>query len=96
MNRIQTSLIQTSLAALALLTPVAASAATAAEKVTYPISVPQECVELAQREGQPLVIESKVQALRARYKLARLSGKDPLVVQCRAAVERYRAQAQAR
>ena len=87
--------IQTALAALTLLNPVAASAATAAEAVTYPISIPQECVELAQREGQPLVIESRVQAVRARYKLARLSGKDPLVIQCRAAVERYRAQAKA-
>lgn len=78
-----------------LLNPVAASAATAAEALQYPISVPSECVALAQREGQPLLIESKVQALRARYKLARLSGKDPLVLQCRDAVARYRAQAKA-
>lgn len=87
--------IHIALAAITLLTPAAASAATAAEKVTYPISIPQECVQLAQREGQPLVIESRVQALRARYKLARLSGKDPLVIQCRAAVARYQAQAKA-
>ena len=90
MNRINTAI-----AAIVMLTPAAASAATEAEKVQYPISIPQECVELAQREGQPVIIESRLQALRARYKLARLSGKDPLVMQCRAAVERFRAQAKA-
>ncbi len=58
--------------------------------VTYPVSIPQECVELAQREGVPTVIENKYQAVKARLKLARLSGKDPLVQECRAAVERAR------
>ena len=90
MNRIHTAI-----AAFVMLAPAAASAATEAEKVQYPIAIPQECVALAQREGEPLVIESRVQAIRARYKLARLSGKDPLVLQCREAVERYRMQAKA-
>jgi hypothetical protein len=57
-------------------------------KVTYPVPVPQECVELAQREGVPLMIETRYQAIKARYKLARLSGRDPLVRQCREAVAR--------
>ena len=63
--------------------------------VTFPISIPQECVTLAQREGVPIVIENKYQAAKARLKLARPSGKDPLVVECRAAVERAKAQAAA-
>jgi len=57
-------------------------------KVTYPIPVPQECAELAQREGVPLVIQNRYQAMKARFKLARLSDRDPLVRQCRAAVAR--------
>jgi hypothetical protein len=61
---------------------------TALAKVTYPVPVPQECAELAQREGVPLMIENRYQAMKARYKLARLSDHDPLVRQCRAAVAR--------
>src|SRR3954447_11663979 len=64
-------------------------------KVTFPVSIPQECMVLAQREGVPTVIENKYQAAKAKLKLARLSGKDPLVVECRAAVERAKAQATA-
>jgi hypothetical protein len=63
--------------------------------VAFPVSIPQECVTLAQREGVPIVIENKYQAAKAKLKLARLSGKDPLVVECRAAVERAKAQAAA-
>ena len=59
-------------------------------KIVYPVSVPQECFELAQREGVPVIIRSRYEAAKARLKLARLSGKDPLVQQCRAAVERMR------
>ena len=62
--------------------------------VTFPVSIPLECVSLAQREGVPIVIENKYQATKARIKLARLSGRDPLVRECRAAVERQRAAAQ--
>jgi hypothetical protein len=60
----------------------------ALSKVTFPVPVPQECTELAQREGVPLMIESRYQAMKARYKLARLSDRDPLVRQCREAVAR--------
>ena len=66
------------------------SSAKAEVTATYPVSIPQECVELAQREGVPVVIENKYQAVKARLKLARLSGKDPLVQGCRAAVDRAR------
>jgi len=56
--------------------------------ITFPISIPQECVELAQREGVPVLIENKYQASKAKIKLARLSGNDPMVRECRAAVQR--------
>jgi hypothetical protein len=56
--------------------------------VTFPVSIPQECFELAQREGVPVVIENKYQATKAREKLAHLSDRDPLVHGCRSAVER--------
>jgi hypothetical protein len=55
-------------------------------EMTYPVPVPQDCTELAQREGVPLMIENRYQALKAQYKLAKLSGRDPLVRQCRAAI----------
>jgi hypothetical protein len=63
-------------------------ASPASAQVTYPVSIPQECLELAQREGVPTVITSRYQAMKARLKLARLSAHDPLVHQCREAVER--------
>jgi hypothetical protein len=62
-----------------------------AEGTTFPVSIPQECVELAQREGVPVVMENRYQATKAKLKLARLSGRDPLVRECRAAVERQKA-----
>jgi hypothetical protein len=70
---------------------LAAIAPAKAEVTTFPVSIPQECVELAQREGVPVVIENRYQATKAKLKLARLSGRDPLVRQCRAAVERQKA-----
>ena len=70
------------------------SPALAGVSVTFPVSIPLECVELAQREGVPIVIENKYQATKAKIKLARLSGRDPLVRECRAAVERQRAASQ--
>jgi hypothetical protein len=57
-------------------------------EVSFPISIPQECLELAQREGVPTVIQNKYQATRAKVKLASMSGRDPLVRDCRAAVKR--------
>jgi hypothetical protein len=75
----------------ALLVPlVTMVGAPAMAKVTFPVSVPTECVELAQREGVPVVINSRYEATKAKLKLARLSGRDPMVNECRAAVERAR------
>jgi hypothetical protein len=59
--------------------------------ISYPVSVPQECAQLAVREHVSLVIENRYQALKAKYKLARLSKGDPMVAQCKEAVERLRA-----
>jgi hypothetical protein len=79
--------------ALVVATPVAA------ETPTFPVSIPQECVVLAQREGVPTVIENKYQAAKAKLKLAGMSKADPLVRDCRAAVHRaqqaYKASTQA-
>ena len=63
----------------------------AAEVSMFPVSIPQECVELAQREGVPVVMENRYQATKAKLKLARLSGRDPLVRECRSAVQRQQA-----
>lgn len=60
--------------------------------IQYPVSVPAECVELAQRERMSLIIESRTQGLRAKAKLYRLSGNDPLVKLCRDAVKRIEAE----
>jgi hypothetical protein len=70
-------------AAIALATTTPAFA-----EVNFPISIPQECFELAQREGVPTLIQNKYQATRAKVKLASMSGSDPLVRDCRAAVKR--------
>jgi hypothetical protein len=70
------------------------SAPAIAESI-FPVSIPSECVELAQREGVPVMINNKYEAAKAKLKLARLSGRDPVVAQCRAAVERARVAMQA-
>ena len=54
--------------------------------VTFPISIPPECFELAQREGVPTVIQNKYQAAKAKLKLDSLNRSDHLVRECRAAV----------
>ena len=64
------------------------SPAASAGSASFPIYVPQECFELAQREGVPTVILNKFQATKARLILARLKTSDTLVVACRAAVKR--------
>ena len=64
--------------------------ASPAAAVAYSYSIPSECLELAQREGVPAVIENRYQASKAKVKLSRLSSADPLVRECRAAVERHR------
>jgi hypothetical protein len=73
-----------------------ALSAPAAAQVVYPVSVPQECVALANREGVPTVIENRYQAAKARLKLYRLSNRDPLVRECKEAVERMKAAMQER
>jgi hypothetical protein len=60
--------------------------------VTFPVAIPSECVELAVREGVPTVIKNKVQAVKARIKLARMKN-EPLVQSCRQAVARARNEA---
>ena len=67
------------------------SPALAQQTISFPISVPPECTELAQRENVPTLIENKYQAALARIKLARLSGAEPIVAQCKQAVERLKA-----
>jgi hypothetical protein len=62
-----------------------------AGSASFPISVPQECFSLAQREGVPTLIQNRYQAAKARLKLARLNGSDPMVHECRAAVTRAEA-----
>jgi hypothetical protein len=59
-----------------------------AGSAVFPISVPPECISLAQREGVPTMIENRYQAAKAKLKLARLNGSDPMVQECRAAVKR--------
>jgi len=63
-------------------------------EVVFPVSIPQECVELANREGVPTVIENKYQAAKAKLKLYRLSNRDPLVRDCKQAVARQKAMMQ--
>ena len=76
--------LMTAALTFALSTPVAA-------EVVFPVSIPQECVELANREGVPVVIENRYQAAKAKVKLYRLSNRDPLVRECKQAVERQKA-----
>jgi hypothetical protein len=64
----------------------------AAKPVNYPVPVPSECMQLAEREHVPTIIENRYQALKAEYKLHRLSKADPLVAQCRDAVDRQKAE----
>ena len=68
--------------ALLICTPVAAQSS------RFPVTIPQECFELAQREGVSTVIENEYQATKAKLKLAQLKNSDHLVRECRAAVHR--------
>lgn len=65
------------------------------QSISYPVSIPQDCIELAQREGVPVVIQSKYEATKAQLRLARLSDSDPLVHQCRTAIALARTALQA-
>jgi Flp pilus assembly protein TadD len=53
--------------------------------------VPGECTELAAREGFPTDVLTKTQAAQARVRMVRLSDRDPLVAQCRAAIRQAQA-----
>lgn len=55
--------------------------------------VPPGCIALAVREGFPTDSLTRLQLARARVRMARLSKSDPLVVQCRSAIEAARAEA---
>ncbi len=59
-----------------------------AAEIQYPVPIPSECVDLAQRKGEPLMVESHRQGLKAKAKLAMLSAREPGVRECRAAVHR--------
>jgi hypothetical protein len=73
---------------ISLVVVLAASSAVA--KDLYPIAVPGECYELAQREGVPVVISNRYEAAKAKFKLARLHETEPNVHECRQAVNRAR------
>lgn len=66
---------------------VVSTARAEASKLT---PVPLDCVELAQREGFPTDYLTRLQVVRARVRMARLSKTDPLVEKCRAAIKAYR------
>lgn len=62
--------------AVVLLTVAVTTPTVAEVTVTFPVSIPQECVSLAQQEGVPIVIQNKYQAAKAEIKLARLKDND--------------------
>ncbi len=64
------------------------SSAAKAAKLTPVIA---ECVELAQREGFPTDYLTRLQVAKARYRMSRLSDRDPLVKTCREAIRAARA-----
>lgn len=55
------------------------------------VYVPQECAELAKREGFPSDVMTRIQAAKAKYRLKSLSDIDPIVRSCRGAVARAKA-----
>jgi hypothetical protein len=65
---------------------VAAALLFSASPVLAQFQVPGECTELAAREGFPTTTLTKLQAARARARMALLSDRDPLVKQCRGAI----------
>ena len=77
---------------LALTAMFVSSAAIAQESFVYPVSIPQECVQLARREGVAVILKNERQAKHARAKLAQLDDSDPSVRECRQAVRRAMAQ----
>lgn len=59
-----------------------------AAEVQYPISIPSECVDLAERKGEPVMMQSKRQALKTKARLWTLPNRERGVADCRAAVRR--------
>jgi hypothetical protein len=70
---------------------VATSPAFADYTINYPISIPSECIAVAQREHVPTVMNSKFEATKAALKLDKLSDRDPIVFQCKQSVARLKA-----
>jgi hypothetical protein len=69
-------------------TMLVSGTALAEATVSYPVRVPQECVELAQRESVPVVIRNEVEGMRAMVRLTNMRNSDHLVRECRAAIAR--------
>lgn len=59
-----------------------------AAEIVYPVAIPSECVDLAERKGEPIVMENKRQALKTKARLWTLSNRERGVADCRAAVKR--------
>jgi hypothetical protein len=72
--------------ALGLYLLIGVVASSAGEAIRYPISIPESCFALAQREGYPTEIANRWEGVKARAKLARMKDSDSLVHQCKDAV----------
>ena len=70
---------------------IISTSAMAEVTLTFPVSIPQECVELAQREHVPILITNRYEATKAKIKLYRLSNSDSMVLGCKRAVGRLKA-----
>ena len=70
---------------------VATALLLAASPALAQFQVPGECTELAAREGFPTDVLTKTQAAQARFRMARLSDRDPLVKRCRSAIRQAQA-----
>lgn len=56
-------------------------------EITYPVTVLPECVDLATREGFPLQMQ-RADVERAKRRMHQLGNRDPLVRECRAAINK--------
>ena len=55
------------------------------------VYVPQECAQLALREGFPIDVMTRTQAAKAKIRLKSLNDIDPIVRSCREAIARAKA-----
>jgi hypothetical protein len=76
---------------LAIAALMAASPALAQSNLPYPVAIPAECLDLARREGVPIILRNDSQTKKARATLARLDESNPAVRICRQAVGRVMA-----